>query len=272
MFVLGIPLIEVPLSLHAAAFVGGVLSWITLFCYFSALSKEHREPSEVAAWIASTPIWILFAAALLYSAGYNFPSGSLTPLQWFGVLLVTAGLMTLPFFLKSWELVGSARYRIYLGALVVANALYTVLMAATIGELLAIVPASAPLPEFTAALNLMPAFWLGALTGCVVIVPRKEFRAFKANVGNILRNWKAVMLLEIAGTLVFWAEVGALGYIHPAVAALIVGLNPIIVLSFGYLVRQFSAMHAEAFPRPRHATGVVALLACILVGFVFAMG
>jgi hypothetical protein len=258
-----------------AAMVVGVIGVQMLLHYFRCFG-ERAHSAAIAAWLASTPIFVFVGMLILGSfvAIDGMSATSTEPLWVIGVLLATTGLVGFE------RLTGGpggrvGTYKKELIKLIAFNVLYAILLRQTFS----IDQGNDGLLEATA---LMPYYWIGFAAGMRVMLRGGEWATFRSNWRKRIRYFIVpILFVEVIGMLVFFFEYVGLTSLDPTLVTVIMGTHVLLVyaldLSLGRLrhwmeERKIHHMYiggirllAHKLPEPKFNSKIVFLETCLIL-------
>lgn len=239
-------------------FVSGVLAVQVLRHYFQAFVPEKGHAvneTAIAIWLASSPIWIFAAIAMIQWSGV--PLGHLVGLgeaevSWqFGALLCLT-VVSLAFFEKSgqkdlgWAALLRSNYLKQVVFVQLCMVAYIVIMSGVL----------AGLKDVPSTLALLPFFWIGFGAGLRQLFRRADRQALKKNWRRICFFWRPILIVEVIGMLVFYFEYLAISETDPTLVNLIISAHVAIVFLFNLYLRNARQKMEQAGQARRWLWGI----------------
>ena len=210
--------------------LGGALAVQVIRHYFRLFvpDRDDQQVNEtaIAMWLASTPIFVFLAIALLQTTPLD--RGLLGGLEeaevsWTYGLLVLATVLALLRF-ESVDRgdeggLGRGRY-LHVVLMLTMTVIYTIILSAVLR------------PETTdleGALVLLPLYWLGFAAGGRLLLIKEERAAFGRNWRRIKKFAAPILVSEMFGMAVFFAEFLALGDADPTLVNLVISAHVLVV-------------------------------------------
>ncbi len=215
--------------------------------------SDAVNETAIAMWLATTPVFIYLAVALVQLAGLD--TGLLAGLDeatvsWvFGALVVITVLALLKFEAASGEQEGRTgveRY-IQLVYLLTTTVAYTLILSAVL------LPAGT---DVEAALVLLPLYWVGFAAGGRVLLVKQERVAFRRNWRRVKRFLVPIAVAEVFGMAMFFSEYLALGVADPTLVNLVISAHVLLVFLMALRLAQIRQSMAAAGIRRRWFLGV----------------
>jgi hypothetical protein len=203
--------------------------------------------TAIAMWLASTPIFIYAAVALIQIAGLN--RGPLAGLEeanvsWqFGILVTVTVLAMLRFEMIGNDAEGGSglHHHTQIAWLLVTTVVYTIILSAVL------------LPEersLEAVVALLPLYWVGFAAGARILLVPAARQQFAENWRRMKRFLRPILVAEVFGMSVFFFEFFALGSADPTLVNLIVSAHVLLVfLMVVRLARLRASMEARGIRR-----------------------
>ena len=239
------PGISGPTPLHyLLSLLSGIVSSLVIRYYFRLFtpSKDGTvDPTEIAVWLAFTPVFVFLALqvlAFVLPFTHLLPEAKGVDNNWlFGGLVVIACLALMLFvrFDTDDPVRRSTRYGdIFL--LVVFNTGYVLLSALAL---------SAPHLGMADTLALQMAYWAGFAIGGLGLLSAEVRSAFRYNAKRLRKFSGIIVLTEVIGMLVYFFEFLGVSEENPTLVTLIVGAHVTIVfilsLALAHLRRNMEA-------------------------------
>jgi len=207
--------------------VGG-LSVQVLLHYFRCFGEEANS-AAVAAWLASTPIFIFLALFVLSVVTGSFVGVLTQPLWIVGVILATAGLIAFEQLSSAGGFKVNKTYRKELRLMILFNVLYAIVLKYALTS-----TGDQPV-SYLEVLALLPFYWIGFAAGMRVILKKGEWASFKSNWHRRLRYFLVpILIVEVIGMLVFYFEYLGISELDPVFVNIIIGAHIFLVYFFDF--------------------------------------
>lgn len=232
-------------------FLSGMLAVQVLRHYFQAFVPEKGHAvneTAIAIWLASSPIWIFAAIALIQwsdvSLGHLIGLGKAEVSWQFGALMCLT-VVSLAFFEKSgqqdlgWAALLKSNYVKQVILLQLCMVAYIVIMSGVL----------AGLSDMPSTLALLPFFWIGFGAGLRQLFRKTDREALKKNWRRICFFWRPIVVVEVIGMLVFYFEYLAISETDPTLVNLIISAHVALVFLFNLYLRNVREKMEQAGQR-----------------------
>ncbi len=186
--------------------VVGALTISVMGCYFKLFiptGDERPNITAISMWLATSPLWVYLATASISALDVSY--GPLAALQgidfsfWFLVSLIATICLIVRFDMQDTAFsLTTTRSSTVILMLVLITA-YTVLGSAVLYE-----------RSLADVLAFQPYYWLGYLSGAMILVSKKVRIEFREFVPKLKQYFWVIMFAEMFGALVYVFEIYAL--------------------------------------------------------------
>ncbi len=263
----------------------GVLTISVMGCYFKLFiptGDERPNITAISMWLATSPLWVYLATALISTSGISF--GPLASLQgidfsfWFLVSLIATICLIVRFDMQDTAFSLTTTRSGSVALMLVLITAYTVLGSAVLYE-----------RSLADVLAFQPYYWLGYLSGALVLVSKKTRVEFREFMPNLRQYFWVILFAEMFGAFVYVFEIYALWQLTGVFVNLITsghvvavfGLTVLLTyigkklssqkkeIHFGHVILQSDSLITAL---PTKAKAMLLTLATIALGMTIVLG
>lgn len=229
--------------------VGG-LSVQVLLHYFRCFGEEANS-AAVAAWLASTPIFIFLAFFVTSLFTGSFLTALTEPLWIVGVILATMGLVAFEKLSSGSDLKVKKTYQKELAYMLFFNVLYAIILKQVLTSV-----KESPISDVE-IFALLPFYWIGFAAGTRVILKNGEWSTFKSNWRKRLKHFLIpIVIVEVVGMLVFFFEYLGISKLDPVFVNIIIGAHIFLVYTFDLSLGKVRKWMAEKGVQKLYVAGI----------------